>query len=91
MSVKSESECDPIHPAVRARPWAAKAKELEEKEGLYDDYGAWEWWIENQVVKYGPDGAGDLLSDMDADNKVGLYATMCKLADGDYTGKEGDR
>lgn len=69
----------------RATPWNARAKELEETEGPYCDYTAWEEWIRKQLGEfYGCDSVWQPLDAFDEwmiAEKVALYAIMTDLVE----------
>lgn len=67
----------------RERPWAAKARELEEEEGMWADYAAWEMWIEGKLTDFYPEGScwhpEQLWEDWGMGDRAALYCLMCDL------------
>ena len=66
-------------PAPSRRPWAERADELQEREGVYCDYVAWREWFERKRTREGFENPLDEYSP----DEVHLYSLMCELADGE--------
>lgn len=66
------------------RPWAKRARELDESEGAYADFAAWKQWLEKSFADWGVED-DEFIETYTHD--VHLYAIMCDLADA--TGEDG--
>lgn len=65
------------------RPWAKRARELDEREGAYADLAAWAEWIEEPMHQF--DCSVEFIEQ--CQHETALYVLMCDLADG--SGEDG--
>ena len=66
----------------RERPWAKRAVELEDREGAYCDYAAWEEWLASEMGRvFNDDSQADSVLHDDIYSAIALYSTMCRLFD----------
>lgn len=64
------------------RPWAKRAEELQEQEGMYADIVAWEEWVQEKLGVWESTAGDELWDEMSLANwNVRLYSIMCELCD----------
>lgn len=68
-------------PNDSCRPWAKRADELFEREGMYADYAAWREWIANAISKDHDDILDVLDEASPSAYAIALYSIMCDLSD----------
>lgn len=64
-----------------SRPWAARAIELEPKEGHFSDYAAFLEWFDNALTSGPWDCLRDSIEAAEPNGMIPIYSLMCDAYD----------